>query len=147
METRDLDLNAILDQARKESFQAGFNAALQEMARFINARLGKSLEGISIPRRSADRRPRLIEGSLTALVLNKIEAHPDGIFAIENQRLGAIRKFAIRRPSGRAKTCRYGVNTLKKPLQIDHQKRRWEMVSGNGGFWFAGGSRLDRWCP
>ena len=83
METHDLDLNAILDRARKESFQAGFNAALQEMARFMNASLGKSLEGISIPHRSADRRPRLIEGSLTALVLNKIEAHPDGIFAIE----------------------------------------------------------------
>jgi hypothetical protein len=83
MMTHDPDLNAILERARKESYQAGFNAALQEVARFISASLGKSLEGISIPRWSTERRPRLIEGSLTALVLKKIEAHPDGIFAVE----------------------------------------------------------------
>jgi hypothetical protein len=83
MMTPDIDLNAIVERVRKESYQAGYNAGLQEVARFINASLGTSLEGISIPRRAADDRPRLIEGSLAALVLNKIEAHPDGIFAIE----------------------------------------------------------------
>jgi hypothetical protein len=83
MMTHELDLNAIVERVRKESYQAGFNAALQEVARFINASLGNSLDGISIPRWSADRRPRLIEGSLAALVLKKIEAHPDGIFAVE----------------------------------------------------------------
>jgi Bacteriophage HK97-gp10, putative tail-component len=81
--THDLDLNAILERARKESYQAGYNAALQEVARFINTSLGKSLEGIFLPRRLGDGRPRLVEGSLAAIVLSKIEAHPDGIFAVE----------------------------------------------------------------
>jgi hypothetical protein len=83
MMTHDVDLNAILERVRKESYQAGYNAALQEVGRFINASLGKSLDGISIPLRQAESRPRLVEGSLAALVLNKIEAHPDGIFAVE----------------------------------------------------------------
>jgi len=83
MTTHDVDLNAILERARKESYEAGYNAALQEVARFINASLGKSLEGILIPRRAAGGRPRVVEGSLADLVLRKIEAHPDGIFAVE----------------------------------------------------------------
>ena len=83
MTTHDPDLNAILDRARKESYQAGYNAALQEVPRFLNASLGKAPDGISITRRSANGRPRFVEGSLSGLVLNKIEAHPDGIFAVE----------------------------------------------------------------
>jgi hypothetical protein len=75
--------NAILDRARKDSNQAGYNAASQEVARFINGSLGKSLDGTSIPSRSADDHPSLKEVSLAALVLNKIETHPDGIFAVE----------------------------------------------------------------
>jgi hypothetical protein len=81
--TYALDLNAIGEQLRKESYQAGYNAALQEVARFINASLGRTLEGITIHRRREAGRPRLFEGSLAALVLNKIEAHPDGVFGIE----------------------------------------------------------------
>jgi hypothetical protein len=79
----DFDLNAILERARKESYEAGYNAALQEVARFINASLGKSLEAISIALRAAGGRPRVVEGSLSDLVLRKIEAHPDDIFAVE----------------------------------------------------------------
>jgi hypothetical protein len=84
MITHDLDLNAILERARKESYQAGYNAALQEVARFINASLGKTLEDIPMPIRPANgRRPRFVEGSLAGLILKKIEAHPDGIYAAE----------------------------------------------------------------
>jgi hypothetical protein len=83
MVTHDLDLNAIVERARKESYQAGYNAALQEVARFLNASLGKTLENISMLRRPANgRRPRFAEGSLTGLILKKIEAHPDGIYAV-----------------------------------------------------------------
>jgi hypothetical protein len=83
MKTHDLDLNAVLARIRKESYQDGYNAALQEVGRFINANLGKPLEGFSLRRRSADKRRRFVEGSVTALVLSKVEAHPDGIFALE----------------------------------------------------------------
>jgi hypothetical protein len=83
MKTHALDLNALLDQARKESYQAGYHAALQEVSRFINANLGKMIEGMPSFRGSMDGRARLAEGSLAALVLSKIEAHPDGIHAAE----------------------------------------------------------------
>ena len=83
MMTHNIDLNAIVERARRESYQAGYNAALQEVARFLNTNLGKSLDGFSMPGRAADDGPRLREGSLAALVLNKIEAHPDGIYSAE----------------------------------------------------------------
>jgi hypothetical protein len=83
MKTHTIDLNAILERERKEYFQIGYNAALQEVGRFINTNLGKSLAGFSPPGRSLGKRRRLMEGSLTALVLSKIEAHPDGVFALE----------------------------------------------------------------
>jgi hypothetical protein len=81
MKTHDLDLNAILERVRKESYQDGYNAALQEVGRFVNANLGKPLEGRPRPRTA--KHGRFVDGSLTALVLNKIEAHPGGIFAVE----------------------------------------------------------------
>jgi hypothetical protein len=81
MKTHDLDLNAILERVRKESYQDGYNAALREVWRFVNANLGKPLEGTSRPRTA--RHGRFVDGSLTALVLNKIEAHPGGVFAVE----------------------------------------------------------------
>ena len=83
MKTHDLDLNAILERVRKESYQDGYNAALQEVGRFVNATLGKPLEDFSMLRRPLASGRRFLEGSLAALVLNKIEAHPDGIFALE----------------------------------------------------------------
>jgi hypothetical protein len=81
--THDLDLNAILGRARKESYQLGYNAALQDVARFINGNLGKTLDQISMPRGPVHGRRRFAEGSLTLLVLNKIQAHPDGIYSRE----------------------------------------------------------------
>src|SRR6516225_2292638 len=83
MKTHDLDLNAILERVRIESYQDGYNAALQEVGRIINAKLGKPLEGTPVLRPRTAGQGRLAEGSLTALVLSKVEAHPDGIFALE----------------------------------------------------------------
>jgi hypothetical protein len=83
MRTHDLDLNAILERVRKESYQDGYNAALQEVGRIINTKLGKPLEGTPMLRPRTASHRRLVEGSFTALVLNKVEAHPDGIFALE----------------------------------------------------------------
>jgi hypothetical protein len=83
MRTHDLDLNAILERVRKESYQDGYNAALQEVGRFINANLGKPLEEISVPRPRTAKHGRFVEGSLAVLILSKIEAHPNGIFALE----------------------------------------------------------------
>jgi hypothetical protein len=127
--THDPDLNAILERARKESYQAGYNAALQDVLRFANANLGKSVDGISIPRRSEDRRPRLIEGSLAALVLNKIEAHPDGIFAVEIKdwlRAGSSR-YADQMEAGKR------VDTTLTRL-----KTRWGViVKKDDGKWYA----------
>src|SRR5215831_21419196 len=83
MKTHNLDLNAVLERVRIESYQDGYNAALQEVGRLINAKLGKPLEGTPVLRPRTARHGRLVEGSLTALVLGKVEAHPDGIFAVE----------------------------------------------------------------
>src|SRR6516162_5047881 len=83
MKTHDLDLNAILERVRIESYQDRYNAALQEVGRIINAKLGKPLEGTPVLRPRTAGQGRLAEGSLTALVLSKVEAHPDGIFALE----------------------------------------------------------------
>jgi hypothetical protein len=79
MKTHTIDLNAILERERKEYFKIGYNAALQDVGRFINTNLGKSPAGFSPPGRSLGKRRRLMEGSLTAFVLGKIEAHPDGL--------------------------------------------------------------------
>lgn len=81
--THDLDLNAILAHVRQESYQAGYNAALQDVGRFINANLGKTLDQISIPNALANGRRRFADGSLTLLVFNKIKAHPDGVYSRE----------------------------------------------------------------
>jgi hypothetical protein len=83
MRAHNLDLNAILERVKKESYQDGYNAALQDVGRFINANLGKPLEQISITRPRTARHGRFVEGSLAALVLSKIEAHPNGLFALE----------------------------------------------------------------
>ena len=83
MKTHDIDLNSILAQARKESYQDGYNAALREIGHIINAKLGNSLDRIPALRLRTARHGRFVEGSFTALVLNKVAAHPDGIFAIE----------------------------------------------------------------
>ena len=83
MKTHDLDLNAILERVRIESYQDGYNAALQEVGRIINAKLGKPLEGTAILWPRTARHGRFVEGSLTALVLSKVNAHPNGIFALE----------------------------------------------------------------
>jgi hypothetical protein len=51
--------------------------------RFANVHLGNPLEEICMPRSLGGARPELVEGSLADLVLNKIEAHPDGILAAQ----------------------------------------------------------------
>jgi hypothetical protein len=83
MRTHHVDLNAILERVRKESYQDGYNAALQEVGRIINSKLGNSLDHTPILRPRTARHGRFVEGSFTALVLNKVEAHTDGIFARE----------------------------------------------------------------
>src|SRR5260370_20504463 len=132
--THDLDLKRMCEQLCKESYQAGYNAALQEVARFINASLGRTLEIISIRRRREAGRPRLFEGSLAALVLNKIEAHPDGVLAIEiKDWLAAVREFPLRQAGGLGKTRRHRVNAPEEPLGGRRQERRWKMVSRDRG--------------
>lgn len=136
MLTHDIDLNAIVDRARRESYQAGYNAALQEVARFLNANLGKSLDGISILRRSADDRPRLREGSLATLVLDKIEAHPDGIFSAEIKdwlRSGSSRYASQPEIAKRVDTA---LTRLKSHCGaiVKRDNGKWYRTSGTPGF-------------
>jgi hypothetical protein len=136
MMTPDIDLNAIVERARRESYQAGYNAALQEVARFLNANLGKSLDGFSIPRRSADDGPRLREGSLAALVLNKIEAHPDGIFSAEIK--GWLRAGNSRYAShpGTAKRVDTALTRLKSHygVIVKRDNGKWYRTRGSADF-------------
>jgi hypothetical protein len=71
----------------------------------------------------------LIEGSLAALVLNKIEAHPDGIFAVEIKdwlRSGDSR-YADRMDAGKR------VDTTLTRL-----KTRWGVIAKkDDGKWYA----------
>jgi hypothetical protein len=136
MMTHDLDLNAIVERARRESYQAGYNAALQEVERFINANLGKSLDAVSILRRAADDRPRLREGSLAALVLNKIEAHADGIYSAEIKawlRAGNSRYASQRETAKRVDTA---LTRLKSHygVIVKRDNGKWYRTSGSSDF-------------
>jgi len=95
MKTHDLDLNAILERVRKE-VSDGYNAALQEVGRFVTPILESRWKEHLEPRTA--RHGRFFDGSLTALVLNKIEAHPGGIFAVEIKDC-YVRGLGLRQPS------------------------------------------------
>ena len=133
MKTHNLDLNAILEQARKESFQVGYNTALQDVARFINANLGKTAEQISMPSGTVSGRWRFAYGSLTFLVLNKIQAHPDGIYSREIKdwlRSGSSR-YADNPDAG--KRVDTALTRLKSHYQLIVKKddRKWYAVAGS----------------
>jgi hypothetical protein len=81
--THDLDLNAILEQVRNESLSGWLQCSAARGWAYYKRQTGEFIGPNSHASATHCETRAFVAGSFTALVLNKVAAHPDGIFAME----------------------------------------------------------------